>query len=175
MKQNVIKNCQTAYFELKRISLIRRYRLDNYNSLLLGTFSCYSTDAESPKYSSTPYSQSTAQSKLHTLLQQLHWRPISKRVKYKLLACATVQSQVLPPLIFLSYCTFTVRPALSALRQTHACSNSNASTAKPMAFALSHTSAPISGTVSPRYEAFSKQRKINQHIHAKHNETHTHS
>ena len=51
-------------------------------------------------------------------------------------ACVTTQSQVPLPLIFLSYCTFTVPPALSALRQTHACSNSFASTAKPMAFAL---------------------------------------
>ena len=35
----------------------------------------------------------------------------------------------------------TLLPAPSAPRQTHACSNSNASAAKPMAFALSHTSA----------------------------------
>ena len=54
------------------------------------------------------------------------------------------------PLIFLSCYTFTVRPALSALRQTHACSKSNASTAKPMAFALSHTLASTSGTISPK-------------------------
>ena len=37
--------------------------------------------------------------------------------------------------------------ALSALHQTHACANSNASTAKPVAFALSHTSAPTSGKI----------------------------
>ena len=35
--------------------------------------------------------------------------------------------------------TFTVLPALSALRQTHTRSKSNTSTTKPMAFALSHT------------------------------------
>ena len=34
--------------------------------------------------------------------------------------------------------------------QTHACWNSNASTAKPMAFAFSHTLAPTSGTISPK-------------------------
>ena len=45
---------------------------------------------------------------------------------------------------------FTVLPALSALRQTHACSKSKASTAKPMAFALSHTLVPTSGTISPK-------------------------
>ena len=45
---------------------------------------------------------------------------------------------------------FTVLPALSALRQTHACADSNASTAKPIAFALSHTSALTFGTISPQ-------------------------
>ena len=54
------------------------------------------------------------------------------------------------PLIVLSCYTFTVLPALSALRQTHACSKSNASTAKPMAFALSHILAPTSATISPK-------------------------
>ena len=81
------------------------------------------------------------------LLQQLHWLPISERIKYNS-ACVTTQSQALLPLIFLSCYTFTVLPSLSALCQTHACSKSNASTAKPMAFALSHTLAPTSGTVS---------------------------
>ena len=46
-------------------------------------------------------------------------------------------------------------PTISALRQTHACSNSNASIAKPMAFALSHTLAPTSGTISPKTSGYS--------------------
>ena len=37
-----------------------------------------------------------------------------------------MQSQVLPTLFFLKYCTFTVLPALFALRLTNTCSNSNA-------------------------------------------------
>ena len=61
-----------------------------------------------------------------------------------------VALQVLLPLIFLSCDTFIVLPTLSALCQTHTCSKSNASTAKPMAFALSHTLAPTSGTISPQ-------------------------
>ena len=49
-----------------------------------------------------------------------------------------MQWQVPPTLIFLSYYTFTVLPTPSALHQTHACSTSNASTAKPMVFAFSY-------------------------------------
>ena len=85
-----------------------------------------------------------------SLLQQLQWLPISERIKYKT-ACMcynAITGSAFASL--LSYYTFTVLPALSALRQTHACSNSNASTAKPMAFAFPHTLAPTSGTMSPK-------------------------
>ena len=166
MKQHVIKTCQTAYYELKRISSIRRYlteeaakqlitssvlsRLDYCNSLLMGT----------PNFVIQPMQkvQNTAarlilraprHQNCTPLLQQLHWLPVSERIKYKI-ARVTTQSQVPLPLIFLSCYTFTVLPALSALRQTHACSKSNASTAKPMAFAFSHTLATTSGTISPK-------------------------
>ena len=76
----------------------------------------------------------------------------------------TTQSQVLLPLIFLSCYTFTILPALSALHQTHALSKFNASTAKPMAFTLSHTLAPMSGTISPKSSGillFSLPSKVN--------------
>ena len=83
MKQNVIKTCQKAYYELKRISSIRRYltedaakqlviscvlsRLDYCNSLNSHGHSehCNSTNAESPNYCCTPHSQSSMPSKLH--------------------------------------------------------------------------------------------------------------
>ena len=65
----------------------------------------------------------------------------------KLVACFTTITGSTPS-YFLNYCTVTVLPALSALRQIHTCSNSNASTAKPMAYALGHTSVPTSGTIS---------------------------
>ena len=84
------------------------------------------------------------------LLQQLHWLPISERIKYKTACMCYNAITGSAPLIFLSHCTFTVLPALSALRQTHACSKSNASTVKPMAFALSHSLVPTSGTISPK-------------------------
>ena len=79
--------------------------------------------------------------KCTSLLQQLYWLPISERIKYNT-ACMCN--------IFLNCCTFTVLPALSALHQAHACSNSNASTTKPTAFVLSHTSVSTSGTYLPQ-------------------------
>ena len=83
MKQRVIKICQTAYCELKRISSIRGYLTGRCNKrtgdflcivqIRLYQFSshghsrlCYSADAESPKYFCTPYSQNITPSKLHT-------------------------------------------------------------------------------------------------------------
>ena len=49
----------------------------------MGTPSCYSTDAESPKYCCRPYSQSTTSSNLYTSPTAPHWLPISERIKYK--------------------------------------------------------------------------------------------
>ena len=83
MKQHVIETCQTAYYELKRISSIRRYlkedaakqpvtfcvlsRLDYCNSLLMGTpNSVIQPIQRSPKYCCMPHSQSSTPSKLHT-------------------------------------------------------------------------------------------------------------
>ena len=67
----------------------------------------------------------------------------------KLPVCVTAKSLVPPPLTFLNYCSCTALPAVSALHQTHAYSNSDASTAKLMAFALSPISVHIAGTTSP--------------------------
>ena len=83
------------------------------------------------------------------LLQQLHWLPISERIKYKT-ACMCYNSLVPPPLTFLNYCSCTALPGLSALHQTHPYSNSDASTAKHMAFTLSPISVLSSGTTSPK-------------------------
>ena len=83
IKQYVIKICQTAYHELKRISSIRRYLTDikttgNFLCIVqirLSQFSshghsqfCNSTNAESTKYCCMPHSQSstTTPSKPHT-------------------------------------------------------------------------------------------------------------
>ena len=61
----------------------------------------------------------------------------------KLPVCVTTQPLVPPPLTFLNYCSCTTLPALSALPQTQAYSNSDASTAKLMAFAGSSISVLI--------------------------------
>ena len=81
VKQHVIKICQTAYYELKRISSIRRWRrcskttgnfLCIVQTRLLQLSSrghselCNSTNAESPEYCCTRHSQSSTPSKLHT-------------------------------------------------------------------------------------------------------------
>ena len=68
----------------------------------------------------------------------------------KLPVCVTIQSLVPPPFTFLNNCSSTALPALSALHQTHPYSNSDASTAKLMAFALSPISVLTSGTTSPK-------------------------
>ena len=68
----------------------------------------------------------------------------------KLHVCVKTQLLVPPPLTSLNYCSCTSLPALSALHQTHAYSNSDASTAKLMAFALSPVSVLTSGTTSPQ-------------------------
>ena len=60
------------------------------------------------------------------------------------------------PLTVLTYYNFTFLPANSALHQTHARSNSNASTAKTLGFSpFLTTSAPTSGTTSHKTPGYS--------------------
>ena len=68
----------------------------------------------------------------------------------KLPVCVTTQSLVPPPLTFLNYCSCTALLALYALHQTHAYSNSDASSAKLSAFTLSPILVLTSGTTSPK-------------------------
>ena len=44
---------------------------------------CNSTNAESPKYCCTPILRDPRHQNCTPLLQQLHWLPISERIKYK--------------------------------------------------------------------------------------------
>ena len=99
MKKHVIKICQTAYFELKRISSIRKFltedaaktlvtsyilcRLDYCNCLLMGTpnsdirpLQKIQNVAARPVLLAARHHHSTP------LLEKLHWLPISERLKY---------------------------------------------------------------------------------------------
>ena len=100
MKQHVIKVCQTAYYELKRISSIRSYltadatkklvtscvlsRLDYYNSLLMGTPNFVIQSMQKVQNAAARLIlRAPRHQHCTTLLLQLHWLPISKRIKYK--------------------------------------------------------------------------------------------
>ena len=162
MKQHVIKIGQTTYYELKHISSIRMYltedaakqlvtscvlfRLDCCNSILMRTHSSVIQPMQKVQNTGARLIlRAPLHQKCTPLLQQLYWLPVSERIKYKNCLHVLQRYHRFRPLL-----SFRANPALSVLRQTHACSNSNASTAKPMAFALSHTSAPTSGTVSSK-------------------------
>ena len=101
MKKHVIKIFQTAYFELKRISSIRRFlstedatktfvtsyilsRLDYCNCLLMGT----PNSVIQPLQKIQNFAARLAPRHHHStpLLEKLHWLPISERMKYKV-AC----------------------------------------------------------------------------------------
>ena len=185
IKQHVIKICQTAYCELKRISSIRRYLTEDAAKQLVIPCVLSRLDYCISSFMGTPTSviqpmqkvQNTAarlilraprHQNCTSLLQHLHWFPVSERIKYETACmCYNTGNHRFRSLFFYffwSYYTFTVLPALSALRQTHACSNSSASNAKPMAFTLSHTLVPTSGTISPKISgnlSFSLPSKAN--------------
>ena len=100
MKQHVIKICQTAYYELKRISSIRRYltedaakqlvtscvlsTLDYCNSLLMGTPNSVIQPMQKVQNTAARLILRAPRHQNCTLLlQQLHWLPVSERIKNK--------------------------------------------------------------------------------------------
>ena len=101
MKQHVIKICQTAYYELKRISSIHRYltedaakqlvtcvlsRLDYCNSLLMGTPNSVIQLMQKVQNTAACLILRAPRHQNCTpllVLQQLHWLPISEQIKYK--------------------------------------------------------------------------------------------
>ena len=99
MKQHVIKTCQTAYYELKRISSIRMYltedaakqlviscvlsRLGYCNSLLMGTPNSVIQPMQKVQNTAARHILRAPRHQNCTpLLQQLHWLPISD-ISYK--------------------------------------------------------------------------------------------
>ena len=100
MKKHIIKICQTAYFELKRISSIRRFltedttktlvtsyilsRLDYCNCLLMGTPNSVIQPLQKIQNFATRLVLLAPRHHHSTpLLEKLHWLPISERIKYK--------------------------------------------------------------------------------------------
>ena len=103
MKKHIIKICQTAYFELKRISSIHRFlaedttkilvtsyilsRLDYCNCLLMGTPNSVIQPLQKIQNFSARLVLLAPRHHHSTLLpEKLHWLPISECFKYKV-AC----------------------------------------------------------------------------------------
>ena len=103
MKKHVIKICQTAYFELKCISSIRRFftedatktlvtsyilsRLDYCNCLLVGTPNSFIQPLQKiQNFAARLVLLAPHHHHSTPLLEKLHWLPISECIKYKV-AC----------------------------------------------------------------------------------------
>ena len=103
MKTHVIKICQTAYFDLKRISSIRRFltedatktlvtsyilsRLDYCNCFLMGTPNSVIPLQKIQNFAARLVLLAPRHHHSTPLLEKnLHWLPISERIKYKI-AC----------------------------------------------------------------------------------------
>ncbi|WP_419615719.1 reverse transcriptase family protein [Thiolapillus sp.] len=103
MKKHVIKICQTAHFELKRISSIRRFltedatktlvtsyilsRLDYCNCLLMGAPNSVIQPLQKVQnFAARLILMAPRHHHSTPLLKKLHWLPISERIKYKV-AC----------------------------------------------------------------------------------------
>ena len=157
MLQHEIRICQTAYYELKRISSVRSYPtdyatkhlvtsrvlsiLDCCNSLLVGTPNSVIQPKQKVQNAAAHlFSDHHAINSAHPSYSNFTGFRFLNASNIKLHVCVKTQLLVPPPLTSLNYCSCTSLPALSALHQTHAYSNSDASTAKLMAFALSLTS-----------------------------------
>ena len=102
MQHHISKTCQSAYFELRRISSIRNYltfeatktlvtscihvlsRLDYCNSLLIGCPQTLLRPLQQVQNSAAKLIYKSRRSTHCTpLLKELHWLPIVQRIKYK--------------------------------------------------------------------------------------------
>ena len=103
IKKHVIRICQTAYFELKRISSICRFLTEDATKTLVTSYILPQLDYCNCPLMGTPNSVIQPLQKIQNfaarlgllasrhhhstpLLEKLHWLPISERIKYKV-AC----------------------------------------------------------------------------------------
>ena len=78
MKKHVIKICQTAYFELKCISSIRRFFTEDATKTLVTSYILSWLDYCNCLLMGTPNSSSNLSRKFRTLLQDLFsWHPVT--------------------------------------------------------------------------------------------------
>ena len=100
MKKHVIKICQTAYFELKHISSIRRFLTEDAANTLVTSYILSRLDYCNCLFVGTPNSVIQPLQKIQNfaarlvllaphhhhhstpLLEKLHWLPISERIRY---------------------------------------------------------------------------------------------
>ena len=110
--RNNIKICQTAYFELMRISSIRRFLTEDVTKTLVTSYSLSRLDYCNCLLMGTPNSVIQPLQKIQNfaarlvllapryhhstpLLEKLHWLSISERVKYKVACMCFVSAHVL--------------------------------------------------------------------------------
>ena len=103
MKKHIIKICQTAYFELKRVSSIRRFLTEDAIKTLVTSYILSRLDYCNCFLMGTPNSVIQPLQKIQNFAarlvllaprhhhsapfpEKLHWLPISERIKYKV-AC----------------------------------------------------------------------------------------
>ena len=103
MKKHVINSCQTAHFELKRISSIRRFLIEDAAKTLVTSYILSRLDYCNCLLMDTPNSVTQPLQKIQNfaarlvflaprhhnptpLLEKLHWLPIPEHIKYKV-AC----------------------------------------------------------------------------------------
>jgi hypothetical protein len=100
MKKHIAKVCQTCYFEIRRISSIRRFltvdatktlvtscilsRLDYCNSLLIGCPDSTLQPLQKVQHSAARLIfRARHRQPCTPLMKDLHWLPVSERIKYK--------------------------------------------------------------------------------------------
>ena len=94
MKKDIIKICQTTYFDLKLISSIRRFLTEDATKTLVTSYILSQLDYCNCLLMGTPNSPENSELCCKTcslgtpspLLEKLHWLPISECIEYKV-AC----------------------------------------------------------------------------------------
>ena len=154
MKKHVIKICQTAYFELKRISSIRKFITEDATKTLVTSYILSWLDYCNCLLVGTPNSVIQPLQKIQSfaarlvllaprhhhstsLLEKLHWLPTSECIKYKVACMCFSAISGSGPAYLSNCCMSTFRLVHYNLLLTPACWKSNNKNTRLMAFAPS--------------------------------------